>query len=199
MIQALPIAIASILLFSFSAIPTTLPSSLYLSEPLPTSPSIVNPALPSVAVAAEPGDGIVCFNHTTDKVHSVDVSDCKDVIEDMLHDQSGVMNLQEFSHNSQIPYIYTVPKVWEWNRCSIILNSGNEDEVREFRLVDAIVRAQDVLARCPPNSKHSLGGVAVLGIGKFFVAVDGPPYLGGPNQLGRDFPENLGLIDMDKS
>ena len=58
----------------------------------------------------------------------------------------------------------------------------------EFRLVDALVRAQDILAKCPPNSKQALGGVAVMGIGKFFVTVGGPPYLGGPDQttqLGR--------------
>ena len=109
----------------------------------------------------------------------------------MLHDPSGVMNLQKFSQNYQIPGIYAVPSIWQWGRCFILLTSEDEDEVGEFRLVDAIVRAKDIMAKCPPNSKHSLGGIGVLGIGKFFVTVDGPPNLGGPNQttqLGRDGP-----------
>ena len=98
------------------------------------------------------------------------------------------MKLQKFSHDPQAPGTYTIPKIWKYNRCFILLESEDEDAVGEFRLVDAIVRVQDVLAKCPPNSKQALGGIAVMGIGRFFVTVDGPPYLGGPNQttqLGR--------------
>lgn len=71
----------------------------------------------------------------------------------------------------------------------------------EFRLVDAIVRAQDIMAKCPPNSKQHLGGVAVLGIGKFFVSVDGPPPRG-PNQtiqLGQDSSESREPINTGSS
>ena len=115
----------------------------------------------------------------------------------MLHDPSGVMNRQNFSQNSQIPGIYAVPKVWEWGRCFILLTSEDEDAVGEFRLVDAILRAQDIMAKCPPNSKQHLGGIGVLGVGKFFVTVDAPAHLGGPNQtmqLGSDGSESRDSI-----
>ena len=58
------------------------------------------------------------------------------------------------------------------------------------------------MAKCPPNSKQSLGGIGVLGIGKFFVTVDGPPRLGGPNQtiqLGRDGSEPRDSINTGSS
>lgn len=92
------------------------------------------------------------------------------------------MAIQKFGHNDQTPGIYAVPKVWEWKQCFICLTSEDEDAVGEFRLADAILRAQEVIAKCPPYSKASLGGLAVLGIQTFFVAVDGPAPLGGPNQ-----------------
>ena len=99
----------------------------------------------------------------------------------MIHDPS-VMAIQKFGHKDQIPGMFAVPKVWEWKQCIICLTSEDEDEVGEFRLVDVILRAQEVIARCPPYSKASLGGLAVLGVETFFVAVDGPPPRGGQNQ-----------------
>ena len=92
------------------------------------------------------------------------------------------MKRQNFSHNHQIPGVYPVPKIWQWNQCFILLETEDEDAVGEFRLMDAIVRARDVIARCPPNSKAHLGGVAVLGVQKFFVTVDGPHHPVGLNQ-----------------
>ena len=111
------------------------------------------------------------------------------------------MTRQKFSHNAQIPGIFAVPKVWEYNRCFILLTSEDESEVGEFRLIDAVVKAQDVLAKCPPISKHMLGGISVLGIGNFFVAVDGPPFGGlyQTMQLGRDSSKNLDLTDIGSS
>lgn len=183
MMRAMLIALTSILLFSHSVTPFALPSSSSLSEPLLILPSTVNLTLPSVVAAPEAEDGIICFNTSTEKVFPVDVSDCKDIIHNiMLYDPSGVMNRQKFGHNPQTPGIYAVPKIWKWNRCFVLLTSADEDAICEFRLIDAIVRAQDVLTRCPPNSKHSLGGVAVLEIGTFFVSLDGPPPFQGPNQ-----------------
>ena len=182
MMQALLIALTSILLFPSSAIPSALPSSSSLSEPFLISPSTNNLALPAVAMSPEAEDGIACFNLTTEHVRPVDVSDCNEVIDSMLHDPSDVMKIQNFSHNHEIPGVYAVPKIWEWGRCCILLTSEHEDAVAKFRLVDAIMRAQEVIAKCPPNSKASLGGIAVLGIETFFVAIDGPPRLVGPNQ-----------------
>ena len=111
------------------------------------------------------------------------------------------MTRQKFSHNDQIPGIFAVPKIWEYNHCFVLLTSEDESEAGEFRLIDAVVKAQEVLAKCPPISKHMLGGIAVLGIGNFFVAVDGPAY-GGLNQtmqLGRDSFKNLDLTDIGSS
>ncbi|KAK0514072.1 hypothetical protein JMJ35_003794 [Cladonia borealis] len=181
--QALLTALISILLSPSSAIPSALPSSSSLSEPLLISPSIKNLALPTVSTNPEPEDGIICFNLTTDRVQPVDVEDCNDVIEIMLHDPSGAMTRQNFSRDEEIPNTYVVPKIWQWNQCCILLTSEEEDEVGQFRLVDAIIRAQEILAKCPPNSKASLGGIAVLGIQTFFVAVDGP-HVDGPQHLG---------------
>lgn len=201
--QALYIALTSILLFPLPAIPSALPSSSSISNPFPIPPPTADHlALPTVATVAPEAEGrIICFNITTERVFPVDVSDCDHAIEDMLRDPSGVMTRQTFSHNPQTPGIFAVPRFWEYGRCFVLLTSEDEDEVREFRLIDAIVRAQDVLAKCPPISKHGLGGIGVLGIGNFFVTVDGPPYgrLNQTMQLGRDSSKNLDLNDIGSS
>ena len=103
------------------------------------------------------------------------------------------MTRQNFTRDEELPDTYVLPKIWCWNQCCILLTSENEEEVGQFRLVDAIRRAQEIMAKCPPNSKASLGGIAVLGIKTFFVAVDGPhvdgqPYLGEPNQTMQLVP-----------
>ena len=97
------------------------------------------------------------------------------------------MTKQNFTRNEEVPNTYVIPKIWQWKQCVILLTSEDEEEVGQFRLVDAIIRAQEIMAKCPPNSKASLGGIGVLGIKTFFVAVDGPhvhgpQYLGEPNQ-----------------
>lgn len=93
------------------------------------------------------------------------------------------MTRQKFSRDERIPNIYEIPKIWTSNRCLILLTSEQEDEIGEFRLVDVILRAQDIIAKCPPNSKAHLGGIAVMGIQTFFVTVDGP-HLDEPQNLG---------------
>ena len=181
--QALLITLISILLSPSSAISSALPSSSSLSEPRLISPSINNLALPTVSISPEADeDGIVCFNLTTARVRPVDVEHCNGIIDIILHDPSGALTLQKFSHNQDIPGVYAIPKLWEWGQCFIILTSEQEDAVGEFRLVDVIIRAQEIIAKCPPNSKANLGGIAVLGVQTFFVGVDGPVYPVGANQ-----------------
>lgn len=55
-----------------------------------------------------------------------------------------------------------------------------------FRLVDVIVEAKRILEECPPKSKMSLGGLALVGNMKgFFVALNGPgPGVGNGNGTG---------------
>ena len=182
--QALLITLISILLSPSSAISSALPSSSSLSESLLISPSINNLALPTVSISPEvdPEDGIACFNLTTHRVRPVNIEHCNAIIDIILHDPSGALTLQNFSHNQYIPGTYAIPKIWEWGQCFIILTSEQDNAVGEFRLVDVIIRAQDIIAKCPPNSKAHLGGVAVLGVQTFFVGVDGPVYTKGANQ-----------------
>lgn len=57
----------------------------------------------------------------------------------------------------------------------MLLTSGSDLAVDTFRLVDVIVKATRIIEECPPKSKKSLGGLALVGNGAtFFVAVNGP-------------------------
>lgn len=59
--------------------------------------------------------------------------------------------------------------------CVVILTSANETMTDRFQLADVIVKAREIIAICPGQSKTHLGGIALIGHGKtFFVAVNGP-------------------------
>ena len=73
-----------------------------------------------------------------------------------------------------------------------------------FRLVDVIVKATRIIEECPPKSKRSLGGLALVGNGAtFFVAVNGPdlaPGFGGGEGIvvgggGDDGGDEVGVED----
>lgn len=70
---------------------------------------------------------------------------------------------------------FLVPHAWQFGACQVLLTSGLDTAVDTFRLVDVIVKATRIIEECPPKSKKSLGGLALVGNGAtFFVAVNGP-------------------------
>ena len=80
-----------------------------------------------------------------------------------------------FSWHGKVPGSIGIPADWRDGRCQILLTSGVEEAVDEFRLVDVIVAAQRILDMCVPISKMRLGGLALVGNMKgMFVAVNGP-------------------------
>lgn len=59
----------------------------------------------------------------------------------------------------------------------IILSAEGKTAIDSFRLVDVIVKANEILAECPGKSKEGLGGVGFVGNRQgFFVAVNGADY-----------------------
>ena len=53
----------------------------------------------------------------------------------------------------------------------------DDDTWDEFRYVDIVDAAQDVLATCVPRSRMALGGIKIMGEKGFYVAVNGRPRL----------------------
>lgn len=91
------------------------------------------------------------------------------------------MSLQRFSHDPAPPSRpgggadFRVPHAWRFGACEVLLTSGGAGAVDTFRLADVIVKAERIIGECPPKSKKSLGGLALVGHGQtFFVAVNGP-------------------------
>jgi hypothetical protein len=126
-----------------SALPSTPQPSLLLpnlatsNKPIPI-PLILNLTLPSAYEAID------CFNATTELAYPLDPDDCEHAIEILFHDPSGVMTKQNFSYHSEAGGFGT-PADWHDGRCQILLTSGLQHAVDEFRLVDVIVAAQAII------------------------------------------------------
>ena len=54
-----------------------------------------------------------------------------------------------------------------------MISTKDDSSWDEFRYVDIVVAAQDVLYFCVPRSRFKLGGVEVLGEKGFYVVVNG--------------------------
>ena len=75
----------------------------------------------------------------------------------------------------------------------MLLTSGAAGTVDTFRLADVIVRAERIMAECPPKSKKSLGGLALVGHGQtFYVAVNGPDLAPDGEEGGEEGEEEEG-------
>lgn len=56
----------------------------------------------------------------------------------------------------------------------MLLTSYGDLSVDTFRLADVIAKALRIIDECPPKSKKSLGGIALVGHGEtFYVEVNG--------------------------
>ncbi|CAD6581342.1 MAG: hypothetical protein ASARMPREDX12_000435 [Alectoria sarmentosa] len=107
--------------------------------------------------------------------HTVELPDCPIAIDFLYHDPTGVMTLQQFSHDRSVPHAFQIPFAWQHGRCQVLLTSGGQLAVDTFRLADVVVKALRIMDECPPKSKKGLGGLALVGNGKtMFVVVNGP-------------------------
>lgn len=201
------VAISLHLLSATSAvIQSALPSIPQPQDLSLISTSNTSITIPDDPIATELPTGLKCFEPGTERVQPVDADHCHVAIELILHEPTGVMTKQLFGHKQDPPNpdIYEVPSAWRVDRCLILLTSGDESAVDEFRLVDVVERAELILRDCVAFSKKRLGGVATLGLKTFFVTVDGPPDFAGEAGGNRTIPvlsasTNGSGVDVDSS
>ena len=146
---------------------------LVLSAPPPAHlPSPINASTTPTASNDEPV--VLCLGTDTPEAFSVDLEDCETVLDLILHDETGVWNLQQFSPRSR-PGVHHVPTDWHHERCQVMINADSADAVDSFRLLDVMIKAQLIIEKCAMTSKQNLGGVTTVGYtGQFIVAVNGP-------------------------
>lgn len=150
--------------------PLLLQSNIKLNATLPPSNLTTPNPIPPPHMAR-----LDCFNATSQRAFPVDPDDCRNAIDLILRDPSGVMTSQTYSWHARIPGSFGVPADWHDGHCSILLTTGLLDAVDVFKLVEVIVVVQRILDECVPISKTSLGGLALVGnLQGFFVAVNGP-------------------------
>ncbi|KAK3168743.1 hypothetical protein OEA41_005191 [Lepraria neglecta] len=140
--------------------------------PLPPKPPFPPP---SPHPPPLPTGKIECFKPDQHLAFPLNLADCDNTIELILHDKAGPFTYQNWTRDGR-GGSHKIPEAWHVGRCQVLLTTAYDvgDMRDELRLVDIIVAVRKVLEICVPASKTGLGGLAQVGHGKgFFVALNG--------------------------